>query len=103
MRNAWFFKNLGDAMFAVESLREIEALFGSYFIKTGRPKDMALFVRHESEGRLHCELVTYFSPAAAAVAEEVGAVRCRKPSPDGLSLSAGDETSWPVLFPELDD
>ncbi|RJQ74597.1 MAG: hypothetical protein C4519_16465 [Desulfobacteraceae bacterium] len=96
----WFSKNLGDAMFASEALGQIEALFVSKCTKAGCPKEMALFIRHESEGRLHCEVKAYFSPAAADVAREIGASPCQKPFPDGLSLAAGAEECWSVLFPE---
>lgn len=99
MSESWFSKNLGDAMFASEPLNDIKALFLASFIRAGRPQDMALFVRHESEGRLHCEVVAYFSPAAADVAREIGALRCPRPSPDGLSLSVGQEACWSALFP----
>src|SRR5690554_2966387 len=64
----WYFRNLGDAMLAGEALGDIEARFLAAYVKAGRPPGMALFSRHESEGRLHCEVVLYLSPAAAAVA-----------------------------------
>ncbi|MFZ7127137.1 MAG: hypothetical protein ACOWWM_13370 [Desulfobacterales bacterium] len=103
MTGPWHSKNLGDAMFATQQLNEIESLFLSEFMMAGRPKDMALFFRHESEGRLHCEVMTYFSPAAAAVAEKVDAARCPRPSPKGLSLLAGADDCWALLFPESTD
>jgi len=56
-------------------------------------------MRHESEGRLHCEVRVYFSPAAADVAKAVGAIACKKPASNGLSLLAGPDESWSVLFP----
>ena len=59
---------------------------------------MAIFIRHESEGRLHCKVNAYFSPAAGAVAEAVGARPCSKPAPDGLGLLAGAKESWALLF-----
>jgi hypothetical protein len=96
----WFSKNLGDAMLAGEPLGQVEVLFRASYAKASSPKDMAVFIRHESEGRLHCEVVAYFSPAAAVVAREVDADPCAKPSPDGLSLLAGAEESWAVLFPD---
>ncbi len=96
----WFSKNLGDAMFASESMHRIEALFLAAYVQAGRPKAMALFFRHESEGRLHCEVKAYFSPAAAAVARKLGAAPCPLPSPHGLNLSVGAEESWALLFPD---
>jgi hypothetical protein len=95
----WFVKNLGDPMFASEALERIERHFLAERRRSGNPESMALFVRHES-GRLHCEVKLYFSPAAAPIARTVAAVRCRKPTPLGLSLAAGAEASWSVLFPE---
>ena len=77
---------------------EIEERFQAVFTAAGKPSDMAVFVRSESEGRLHCEVIAYFSPAAAGVANAFGAQPCSKPVRAGLSLLAGDEGSWPVLF-----
>jgi hypothetical protein len=79
MRASWFSKNLGDAMLAGEELARIERLFESAHVKAGRPKDMTIYIRHESEGRLHCEVVIYLSPAAIDLAREVGANSCTRP------------------------
>jgi len=97
--SVWFTKNLGDAMLAGESLEQIKTLFLSAYEQSGNADEMALFFRHESEGRLHCEVKIYFPPASAFVAQAVDAIPCNKPSPDGLGLLAGSEASWSVLFP----
>lgn len=97
--SAWFHKDLGDAMMAYEPLARIEALFESTYRAVARPKDAAVFVRHVSEGSLHCHVVVYFSPASASLAEEIGADPCDRPSTDGLSLLIGSEDSWSALFP----
>lgn len=102
MMSAWFTKNLGDAMLAGEALAQLEALFVSEYGNSGSPNNIAIFIRHESEGRLHCEVKTYFSPGAVIVAEAVDADRCRRPSREGLSLLIGPEDSWLALFPERD-
>jgi hypothetical protein len=99
MRN-WFLKNLGDAMLACDQQDRIKQLLLSAYVHDGSPKEMAAFIRHESEGRLHCEVKIYFSPMSVAVAREVNAEPCEKPSPDGLSILAGSQDSWLVLFPE---
>jgi hypothetical protein len=100
--STWFTSNLGDAMLAVESLERIKALFLSGCEKPDDSREMAVFVRHESEGRLHCEVHVYFSPASVAVAKAVDATPCVKPSPGDLGLLAGSEESWAVLFPDSD-
>ena len=94
----WFTCNLGDAMLAAESLGHIKALFLSEYEKANSSKEMAVFFRHESEGRLHCEVKVYFTPATVVVAEAVDAIPCKKPSSDGLGLLAGSEESWSVFF-----
>lgn len=99
MRN-WFLKNLGDAMLAGDQQDRIKQLLLSAYSEADSPKEMAAFIRHESEGRLHCEVKIYFSPMSIAVAREVDAEPCEKPSPDGLSILAGSQDSWIVLFPE---
>ncbi len=61
---------------------------------------MAIFTRYESEGRLQCEVVAYFTPAALDVAKIFDAEPCEKPTRSGLGLLAGDERAWSALFPE---
>ncbi len=78
----WFSKNLGDAILAGGPLDRLEELFSSVYAKADSPKKMAAFIRHESEGRLHCEVKVYFSPASVVVAREVDAEACERPSPD---------------------
>jgi len=96
----WFLLNLGDAMLAGEQQDRIRELLLSAVTQAGNPGEMAAFSRHESEGRLHCEVKIYFSPMSATVAREVNARACEKPSPTGLSLLAGSKLSWLLLFPE---
>ncbi|QKQ27666.1 hypothetical protein [Candidatus Reidiella endopervernicosa] len=96
--DSWFSMSLGDAMLVGPALDRLEALFLAELEKGVTAEDVALFVRHESEGRLHCEVMVYFSPAAFSVAEAVGAAPCGKPAYAGLSLLAGSEASWLVLF-----
>jgi hypothetical protein len=100
MRN-WFIKNLSDAMLAYDQQEHIKQLLLTAYADAGRPKDMGAFIRHESEGRLHCEVKIYFSPMLENVAREVGAEPCGKPSVNGLSMFAGPQDSWQELFPEL--
>jgi len=96
----WYSVSLGDGMMAAGPSAEIEAVFRALFDAAGRPPEMAVFTRPESEGRLHCEVIAYFAPAVAALAREFDAEPCPKPSRTGLGLLAGDERSWSVLFPE---
>lgn len=81
---------------------EIEAAFMAAFAAADRPPEMAVFTRPESEGRLHCEIMAYFSPAAQEVAEAFDAEPCGKPARAGLGLLAGEEACWSVLFPEAE-
>ncbi len=98
----WYSKVLGDGMMASIPSDEIEEVFLQLFIAAGKPLNMAIFTRYESEGRLHCEVTAYFSPAAADVAKAFDAQSCEKPSRAGLGLLVGDQLSWSVLFPEED-
>lgn len=97
--NRWYAKNLGDGVMAWEPLESIKLQFHSAYLAAGRPRDMAVFSRHASEGRLHCEVIVYFSPAAMNLALEFGADMCPKPSPECLTLLAGAEDAWSALFP----
>lgn len=96
----WFVLNLGEAPLAGALLEDAKALFLREFEIANRPPDMALFFRHESEGRLHCEVNVYFSPRAASVAEAVAARPCPRPSPGGLDLLAGSESAMSLLRPD---
>nr|WP_051221606.1 hypothetical protein [Neptunomonas japonica] len=80
-------------MLAAEALEHIQMLFLAAYKKAGSPDDMAVYVRHEAEGRLHCEVKLYFTPATHEVAEAISARYCPPPSPEGLGLLAGSETA----------
>jgi len=97
--NSWFYKNLGDAMLAFEPLGDIKDQFQSTYRVVPCPKEVAVFIRHNSEGRLHCEVEVYFSPASVVLAKEFDADPCARPSPRGLGLLIGSEDSWAALFP----
>jgi hypothetical protein len=96
----WYSKQLGDGMLACMPSAKIEKIFLPLFESAGKPVNMAVFTRHDSQGRLHCEVTAYFSPAAAEVAKVFDAEPCEKPSRAELGLLAGDKRSWSVLFPE---
>jgi len=87
-------------MLAGDLLDRIEEQFLVAYAKAGKPREMALFTRHESLGDLHCELIAYLSPASVVLAAAVGADPCVRPEKDGLSLMVGCEEAWRVLFPE---
>jgi hypothetical protein len=96
----WYYLSLGDGMTSGALSAEIEEVFTPLFVAAGRPPATAVFTRPESEGRLHCEVIAYFSPAARDVAIALDAEPCARPVRSGLSLLAGDEASWSALFPE---
>ena len=99
----WYSLSLGDGMTAPTPSAEVEEKFIQSFTTAGKPKDMAVFTRPESEGRLYCEIIAYFSPAAREVALAFDAEPCARPVRLGLSLLAGDERAWSFLFPERDE
>jgi hypothetical protein len=96
----WFSKQLGDGVLAYAPKEQIQIMFPPLFATASRPAEMAVFTRHELDGRLQCEVVAYFSPAAEALARQMDAQACQKPSPDELDLLAGKPECWAVLFPE---
>jgi len=97
---SWYSIGLGDGIIAATPAADIEKLFLQLFTAAGKPSDMAVFTRAESEGRLHCEVIAYFSPAAFDVAKAFDAQPCERPAQAGLGLLVGDQHSWSVLFPE---
>ena len=98
--DTWYSINLSDGIMAASPSAEIEASFLQSFNAAGKPSEMAIFTRLESEGRLHCEMLAYFSPAAKDIATMFDAQPCEKPSQTGLGLLAGDPLAWSMLFPE---
>lgn len=97
--NSWYALSLGDGVTAPMSSAEIEEYIRRNLGAANTPPEMAVFTRPESEGRLYCEVIAYFSPAAAAVAEAFEAQPCAQPERAGLKLLAGDERAWAILFP----
>ena len=95
----WYILSLGDGMTSGALAAEIEQAFGKLSAASAQPPEMAVFTRPESEGRLHCEVMAYFSPAAADVAKAFDAEPCVRPARAGLTLLTGDENSWSALFP----
>lgn len=100
MTNQWYSLPLGDGMMADMPSDEIRAAFARLFSDGEVPSDAAVFTRHESEGRLHCEVIAYFSPAASEIAQAFEAEPCPKPVRAGLGLLAGDVGVWSSLFGE---
>ena len=101
--STWWVASLGDAMLAGEALDALERNAAAAHAAAGHAPAMAVFTRHESEGRLHCELKVYLPPAAAALARGLEAVSCARPMRAGLGLLAGPEDAWATLFPERDE
>ena len=90
--NSWHTLNLGDPMLADSRLEEVrQKAMDLYARQPG--SDMGVFFRHESEGRLHCEVKLYFSPTYGNLAGTLGATPSAPPSPSGLGLLAGDEAA----------
>ena len=89
--NTWFTVGLGDGITADMPSDEIREAFLRSFHAVGKPLDMAVFTRLESEGRLHCEVMAYFSPSAQELARVFHAQPCEKPMRTGLRLLAGDQ------------
>lgn len=84
--SSWYSRNLGDAMLAGEALDQIKELFLSES-KNGRyAPGTAVFMRHDSEGRLHCEVKVFFPPELAELAERVGTIPCEQPFHDSLGV-----------------
>jgi len=98
--DTWYSVSLGDGIMAPAPSAEIEVMFLQAFNAAGQPPNMAVFTRPESEGRLYCEVIAYFSPAAKDIALAFDAEPCEKPARAGLGLLAGDKLALSVLFPE---
>lgn len=100
MNNLWHYLDLGDAIMANEPMEQIRKAFEEYVSNNSISPDVAIFTRNDSEGRLHCQVTAYFSPATLQIAKLFDASPCEKPNIDNLDLLAGDKMCWEVLFPE---
>ena len=76
-------------MLATNEVDHIKELFDSVYGNTTPNKKLAVYTRHEADGRLHCEVKIYFSPATSMLAKLVAAEPCKNPTRHGLSLLAG--------------
>ena len=70
----WHAKELGDALMAHVELAAIESAVLAAQRDQPEKSGRAVFTRYDSEGRLQCAVTAYFSPAAAALANEFQAV-----------------------------
>jgi hypothetical protein len=96
----WHMKNLGDATLADAPLDAIRARFAAASAAQPAPPAAAAFFRHQSDGQLHCDVIVYFSPAAAPLARALAATRCPPPDRAGLGLLAGPASAWATCFPD---
>ncbi len=86
---SWFRLDLGAADLSDVAADELRAAVRTAWSAAGRPDGFAVYERYESEGRLHCHRVVYFSPGASQVARQWGASACSEPQPWDLSAIAG--------------
>lgn len=92
----WFYKNLGDAMLADDSLQQIKQLFLQSYPDPSQHSDKCILYYHLSERRLHCEVTVYFSPACRSMAQALDATPCEQPSSSGLGLLVGKLKTPPL-------
>lgn len=98
--STWFAKQLGDGILAQAPSAQICEAFEAMYRDRDTQLDAAVFIRHDSEGHLHCEVTAYFSPTLAELARVFKAHECHQPSRAGLDLLVGDSRCWAVLFGE---
>ncbi|MCP5208393.1 MAG: hypothetical protein H7A01_14390 [Hahellaceae bacterium] len=89
---SWYRKSLGDAMFTDSSIDRIIDRFHQTYSKEA-PLRAAIYYRHETEGRLHCEMVVYFTPATVALALALEATPCQPPETTDLTWLIGVTTA----------
>jgi hypothetical protein len=95
---AWLAKNMGDAMPPWDSLDRIETLHTSLHGVVDGRREISVFIRHESDGRLHCKVMPCFSPDAFLLATALDAVPYSRPSKHDLSLHVDPGDCWQMLF-----
>lgn len=100
--SGWHYKDLGDALIAHLELGEIETATRVALAEQPEARNLAVFTRHSSEGRLQCAVTAYFSPAASSLAQRFGAVACSRPQRTELALLCGDARAWRLLADATD-
>jgi hypothetical protein len=80
----WFRVVLGDPLLEVDPVAHAVRRFRDRY---GRPAPggVVMLTGHESTGDLHCVAVAYLSPAAAALARELGGRPCDPPTAPDLT------------------
>ena len=72
--------------------------YGPACIAAGQPKDFAVLVRDEPDGR---SSTIYFPPSTATLLPFCPeAVPCEKPNPEGISVLHGEARMLALLFPQ---
>lgn len=94
----WFKKQLGDGILAHSPCMEIKDAFEKEYYPTKHISEMAVFIQQNSNTQLHCEVTACFSPATADLARVFNAELCNRPLPENLSLLAGEEESWKLIY-----
>ena len=85
---------------AKTTMQRIMDAFTPKYIGSGRPIDMAIFSSYDS---VENTITLYFSPKAASLAMQFGAMPCDSEFVDvELSLLVGDDGSIDALFPNAD-
>jgi hypothetical protein len=87
--HCWHSLSLGDALTAHLELERIRESLEAHYPPAVRPADASVYVRLESTGGLHCEVIVFFSPATATLAREFGATPCNPPLLDALQRLSG--------------
>ena len=80
----WHQLNLGDAMLADSALLAVMAALRESTGPSPLGTAPLAYTSHESEGRLHCELLVYFPPTSTELARRCGGTACPAPSTDAL-------------------
>lgn len=96
--SGWLRANLGDALTAEAELHAIEEAFANIFLQSKHRPDAAVFIRHENDGGVHCNIIAYFSPSVAELGRQFNANECIRPSSDGLSLLVGSPRAHEFVF-----
>jgi hypothetical protein len=89
----WHAINCGDPTLCDPVVQKVLQTYERVSSTDHLPPGAAIYSRHESRGDLHCELILYFTSEAAVVAQELGAIACNEPAPQGLSLLVNGTSS----------
>ncbi|MFE8070967.1 hypothetical protein QQM79_07895 [Marinobacteraceae bacterium S3BR75-40.1] len=87
--DSWFQLHLGDGIMAQVPCQTIREAYARARLEQALPESHVIYIRHDNEGGLQCEVTVYFPPSLEKLARQFHASPCPPPHKVGLEILAG--------------